>query len=129
MIFTFFFRLIHFPQVQLETFVARTSFLVIPKIPKQISDFLFSVADLTRQKKILIHAQFHSIDVTMDTKTANHILITTVLTTTLAILLSAAPASINHAEVSARGIPFIVDHWRLFSSCTLKGQHLGAIDL
>lgn len=58
----------------------------------------------------LIHAQFHSIDVTMDTKTANHILITTVLTTTLAVLLSAAPATINHAEVSARGIPFIVDH-------------------
>jgi hypothetical protein len=42
---------------------------------------------------------FRSIDVTMDTKTANHILITTVCAT-LAILANAAPASINHAEVS-----------------------------
>ena len=42
----------------------------------------------------------------MDTKTANHILLTVVLTTTLAILLSAAPTSINHAEVSSIGIPF-----------------------
>lgn len=42
----------------------------------------------------------------MDTKTAHHILITTVFAT-LAILANAAPASINHAEVSRRGIPFI----------------------
>lgn len=45
----------------------------------------------------------------MDTKTTNHILIGTVIATTLAILLHAAPASINHAEVSHSGIPFIDD--------------------
>lgn len=43
----------------------------------------------------------------MDPKTANHIFIVTVITTTLAVLLQAAPASINHAEVSRTGIPFI----------------------
>lgn len=43
----------------------------------------------------------------MDTKTANHILVATIITTTLAVLLHAAPASINHAEVSRTGIPFL----------------------
>lgn len=42
----------------------------------------------------------------MDTRTANHILITATLT--LAVLLAyAAPASINHAEVSRRGISLL----------------------
>lgn len=55
-----------------------------------------------------LYTQFDSINVTMETKTANHILTTAILTTMLAILLSAAPTStpISHAEVSARGIPY-----------------------
>lgn len=41
-----------------------------------------------------------SINATMGPQAANHILAVTLLTTSLAILLSAAPATINHAEVS-----------------------------
>lgn len=62
--------------------------------------FLISVADQTHTSTHHARAaQLNSIHVTMESKAAKHILIT-VLTTTLAVLVNAAPASINHAEVS-----------------------------
>lgn len=95
-----------FPKFAFEAF-ARTYFLValIWNSQKTIHNNFssFSIADFNTNQ---YERSFSSIDVTMDTKTANHILITTVFTT-LAILANAAPASINHAEVSPRGIPFL----------------------
>lgn len=43
----------------------------------------------------------------MDSRTANHFSIAALLTTTLALLaVNAAPASINHAEVSRKHVPY-----------------------